>query len=118
VAYVGHPDLGAATAAALLQSTHKNKIYELTGAEAFNGAGVARLLSDALQRDIVSRDAPPAEFGAYLRSVHVPEFIIEGLLTNYAAAAAGEYASVSEDIKVLSGRPAGSLRDYIHALAG
>jgi NAD(P)H dehydrogenase (quinone) len=118
VAYVGHEDLGAATAAALLQPSHKNKVYELTGGEAFNGAGIARLLSDVLQRDIVSRDAPPAEFGAYLRSAHVPEYIIEGLLTSYAAAAAGEYASVSEDIKTLSGRPAGSLRDYIHSLGG
>jgi len=116
VAYVRHDDLGAATAAALLQSSHKNKIYELTGSEAFDGAGVAGLLSQALGRDIVSGAASPEEFGAYLRSVHVPEFIIEGLLSSYSAAAAGEYASVSEDIKKLSGRAAGSLRDYIRDL--
>jgi NAD(P)H dehydrogenase (quinone) len=108
--------LGAATAAALLQSSQKNKIFELTGSEAFDGPGVAGLLSQALGRDIVSRAAPPEQFGAYLRSVKVPEFIIEGLLTSYAAAAAGEYAAVSEDIKELSGRSAGSLREYIQGL--
>jgi NAD(P)H dehydrogenase (quinone) len=116
VAYVRHGDLGAAAAAALLESSHKNKIYELTGSEAFDAAGVAGLLSQALGRDIVSRAAPPEEFGAYLRSVKVPEFIIEGLLTSYAAAAAGEYAAVSDDIKTLSGRPAGSLRDFVREL--
>jgi NAD(P)H dehydrogenase (quinone) len=116
VAYVKHDDLGAATAAALLQANHKNTVYELTGSEAFDGTGVARLLSHALGRDIVSRDAPPEEFGTYLRSVKVPEFIIEALLTSYAAAAAGEYAAVSDDIKTLSGRAAGSLRDYIGEL--
>jgi NAD(P)H dehydrogenase (quinone) len=115
VAYVGHNDLGAATAAVLVQSGHENRTYSLTGSEAFDGAGVANLLSVALGRTIVSVDAPPQDFAAYLRSVSVPEYIIEGLLTSYAAAEAGEYSQVSDDIGKLSGRPAGSLRDYVRS---
>jgi hypothetical protein len=36
----------------------------------------------------------------------------------YAAAQAGEYATVTHDVKLLSGRPATPVRAHIKAMAG
>jgi hypothetical protein len=36
----------------------------------------------------------------------------------YAAAKAGEYATVTHDVKLLTGRPATPVRAYIKAIAG
>jgi NAD(P)H dehydrogenase (quinone) len=114
VAYITHQDIAAAIVGVLTGSGQDNKIYELTGPQAFNAYDIAEVLSQALNREIAVVDAPLESFATYFRSVGMPEYVVKGLVSIYAASGADEYAKVSNDISMLTGRPATSLREYIN----
>lgn len=118
VAYVTHVDIAAAAAAVLTQPGHENKTYELTGTEALDGFEIAAVISQTASREIKAANPPPEDAAAHFRSMGLPEFAVEGLLSMYAAAEAGEYATVTHDVETLSGRPAESVRAHIQAVAG
>lgn len=118
VAYVTHVDIAAAAAAVLTQPGHENKTYELTGAEALDGFEIAAVISQMAGREIKAANPPPEDAAAHFRSMGLPEFAVAGLVSMYAAAEAGEYATVTHDVETLSGRPAESARAHIKAVAG
>ena len=118
VAYVTHADIAAAAAAVLTQRGHEYKTYELTGPEALDGFQIAAIISEAVGRQIKTVDLAPEIAAANLRSAGLPEFAVEGIMSMYAAAQAGEYATVTHDVKLLSGRPATPVRAHIKAMAG
>jgi NAD(P)H dehydrogenase (quinone) len=113
VAYITHQDISAAIVGVMTGKGHDNKIYELTGPEAFNAYDIAAVLSEALNRKITAVEAPFKDFEAYFRSIGMPDFVVEGMLSMYAASGAGEYSAVSNDVATLAGRPPQSLREYI-----
>lgn len=55
------------------------------------------------------------DYAAMLRSFQLPEFVVSGVTSFMAAAAAGEYSAVSKDVERLAGRPATPLKDYLRA---
>nr|ACP17975.1 putative nucleoside-diphosphate-sugar epimerase [Pseudomonas nitroreducens] len=116
VAYVSHRDVAAAICSVLTTAGHDNRIYQLTGAEALNGLEIAEILGGVLGRPVRAMDASPDEFAASFREAGFPEFMVEGLLSIYAASGAGEYQSVSPDVGLLTGRRAESMRTYIQRL--
>ena len=105
VAYIARADVAAAIAGALTQDGHAGKTYELTGPEALDAFEIAAVLASALGKPVEAVDAAPAEFGKILAAHGLPPFVIDALLGLYAAAAAGEYATVSADAAKLAGRP-------------
>lgn len=117
VAYVTRADIAAATAAVLAGEGHAGRIYELTGPEALDLAGIAAVLSAARGHPVRSVDADPAEYGKVLATVGLPTFLVEALLGIYAAAAAGEYAAVSTDTARLAGRPVEAVSAFVKRLA-
>jgi NAD(P)H dehydrogenase (quinone) len=118
VAYVTHADIAAAAAAVLTQRGHEYKTYELTGPEALDGFQIAAIISEAVGRQIKAVDLAPEIAASNLRSAGLPEFAVEGIVSMYAAAQAGEYATVTHDVKLLSGRSATPVRAHIKAMAG
>jgi NAD(P)H dehydrogenase (quinone) len=117
VAYVTHSDIAASAAAVLTQRGHEYKTYELTGPEALDGFQIGAIISEAAGRQIKVMDLAPEIASANLRSAGLPEFAVEGIVSMYAAAQAGEYATVTHDVKLLSGRPATPVRAHIKAVA-
>lgn len=117
VAYVTHSDIAASAAAVLTQRGHEYKIYELTGPEALDGFQIAAIISETAGRQIKTVDLAPEIAAANLRSAGLPEFVVEGIVSMYAAAQAGEYATVTHDVKLLSGRPAMPIRAHVKAVA-
>lgn len=117
VSYVTHEDVAASAAAALTGAGAINTIYELTGSEAFDAHDIANVLSQVTGRTIKAVDLSLADLGGFFTSIGLPPFVVEGLVSFYAAAAAGEYAAVSGDVQKLTGRPAQSLRDYLRKFA-
>ena len=113
VAYVTHKDIAAVAAAVLTQRGHEGKTYELTGPEALDGFEIAAIISQATGREIKATDPALEEAAAHFRAMGLPEFAVEGLVSMYAAAEAGEYAMVTQDVEMLAGRPAESVRTYI-----
>jgi NAD(P)H dehydrogenase (quinone) len=116
VAYVTHGDVAACAAAVLTQRGHEYKTYELTGPEALDGFQIAAVISEASGREIKTVDLSPEIAAAALRAAGLPEFAVEGIMSMYAAAKAGEYATVTHDVKLLSGRPATSVRSHIKSI--
>lgn len=116
VAYVTHQDVAASAVAAASEAGHEGKIYELTGPAALDAFDIARLLSEATGKEIKVVDAAPDDYCAFFRSLEMPEFVVEALISIYAASAAGEYATVSSDVQTLTGRPATTFGDFIKTL--
>ena len=102
----------------LTQRGHEYKTYELTGPEALDGFQIGAIISEAAGRQIKVMDLAPEIASANLRSAGLPEFAVEGIVSMYAAAKAGEYATVTHDVKLLTGRSAVPVRAHIKAIAG
>ena len=115
VAYITHQDVASAIVAVLTGKGQDNTIYELTGPEAFNADDIAKVLSAELGKKISVIDATLDSFKEFFRSIGMPEFVVEGLSSIYVASGAGEYSEVSNDVNLLTGKPATSLRDYIRS---
>lgn len=113
VAYVTHEDIAASIAGVVKSEIDENCIYELTGSEAFNAYDIAEVLSDKLGRKVSAVDVIVDDFKAYLESLKLPEFVVEGLTSIYVASGEGEYSAVTGDVEMLAGRKASSMRDYL-----
>jgi len=117
VAYITRADIATAIASVLTQDGHVGKTYELTGPEAVDLSQIAAALSDALGKPIQAVDADPQEFAKVLASVGLPPYYVRALLGIFAAAAAGEYAAVSQDAEKFAGRPIEKVTDFVRRTA-
>lgn len=113
VAYIAHADIAEVAALALTMPAHDNRAYELTGPAALDGTEIAELLSLHHGRQIASVDAPYDDFRSHFYSLGMNEQAVEGLISLYLAAAAGEYSEVTGDVQLILGRPATSLATYL-----
>jgi uncharacterized protein YbjT (DUF2867 family) len=106
----------AEVAAAILAgpTAHIGKVYELTGPRSQDMHALAADYADALGRTITSVDVP---FEAWrdqeLRSRHVPDHVVEHLLTMARLHAANRYDRLTHDVEAITGRPATSARDFV-----
>ena len=116
VAYVDHKDVAGALAGALLDEGHANRIYEISGADAYSLTDLAALLSEVAGREVTAVEAPLSAFKENFRSMGWPEFVVEGVAGFFAAMGAGEYAAASTDVERLSGRPSTTEREYLKTL--
>lgn len=117
VAYVTHQDVAVAAAAALTGRAKINATYELTGPEGIDAFGLAQALSTQTGKPINAVDMSLDQLAAFFRSLGLPPFVVDGVTSFFAAAAAGEYAQASGDVETLTGRPAQSMRDYVKKFA-
>ncbi len=105
VAYVSRDDLARASAAACLDDTHAGRAYDLTGPEALSMPGLASALSEATGRAIRFDCVEESEFAGICRADGVPEWDIAVLASMYRAVDNGEFERVSDDIRILTGKP-------------
>jgi len=117
VAYVTHEDIAAAAAAALTGKAQANATYELTGPDGVSAFDLADHLSKLAGKPIKAVDLSLPDLSAFLGSVGLPPFVVAGVTSFFAAAAAGEYAAPSKDIEKLTGRAAQSMNDYLKKFA-
>lgn len=113
VAWVTHEDVADALAAVLTTPGHAHKIYEITGPAAPDSHEVAAILAALSGRAIQVVDLPYDDLAAHLRSAGLPEFVVTGVTSFYAALGAGEYAAVSKDVERLTGRPGTAIDAYL-----
>jgi uncharacterized protein YbjT (DUF2867 family) len=116
VSVVDVRDIAAVGAAALTESGHENKTYDLTGPQALSHAEMAAQLSEALNRNITFIDVPEQAFRDALHSFQMPDWQADGLIEDYAHYRRGEAAYVSSAVKDVTGVPPRSFaafaRDY------
>jgi len=106
VSVVDVRDIAAVAVAALTQSQHEGKTYDVTGPAALTHAEMAAQLSAALGRAVAFVDVPEREFREVLRSFHMPDWQADGLIEDYAHYRRGEAADISSAVKDATGEAA------------
>jgi uncharacterized protein YbjT (DUF2867 family) len=92
-------DIAEVAVAALTESGHEGKSYELTGPQALTHAEMAAHLSSALGRQVAFVDIPPEAMRDTLLSVGFPVWQADGLLEEYACYQRGEAAAVTSGVR-------------------
>ena len=109
-------DIAAAATAALTETGHEGKIYDLTGPQALSHSEVAHYLSDAIGRKITFVDIPPETMLETLLSVHFPTWQAQGLIEDYAHYQRDEASVVTSELQNATGKAPRSFetfaRDY------
>jgi uncharacterized protein YbjT (DUF2867 family) len=88
-------DIAAVAAAALTESNHANKIYNITGPEALTHTEMAMRFSDAFGYQVKFINVSPQEMRHALLHVGFPVWQADGLLEDYAHYARGEASEIS-----------------------
>jgi uncharacterized protein YbjT (DUF2867 family) len=113
IAMIDPFDVGAVAAAVLTGSGHEGRTYELTGPEAVTYRDVATELSRVGRTRIEYVDVPPAAAREGLVASGMPDWLIQHLDGAFAKIRAGEFASTTDAVAVLTGRPPRSVADFV-----
>jgi uncharacterized protein YbjT (DUF2867 family) len=103
VSVVDVRDIAAVAGAALTESGHEAKTYDLTGPEALTHAEMATKLSEALNRPVTFVDVPEQAMREALRGFHMPDWQADGLIEDYAHYRRGEACEISSAIEDVTG---------------
>jgi NAD(P)H dehydrogenase (quinone) len=114
VAAVARADV-ARVATTLLTSpdAHGGNTYNLTGREALSLTEVARIVTAATGKQTTFHDETIE--AAYASRAHygAPPWQVDAWVSTYTAIATGELAEINDNVRVLTGRPPITLRDYL-----
>ncbi len=114
-------DIAAAATAALTESGHAGKTYDLTGPAALTHAEIAAELSRALGHPVEYVGLDEAAMRDALRTHGMPDWMAEGLVEDYAHYRRGEAADVADGVRAATGKAprafATFVRDYAQAFA-
>lgn len=109
----------AEAAAAVLQDPHGHArtTYELTGPDSLSMAEVAETLTAVTGRP--ASYVPETVQEAYASRAHwgAPDWQVAAWVSTYTAIAAGEFDGVTDDVPLLTGRPATPLADVLRDAA-
>ncbi|MGW2236728.1 NAD(P)H-binding protein [Streptomyces sp. NPDC001759] len=104
-------DVAAVAVHALTEEGHGGRAYTLTGPEAISAAEqtrqLGRLLGVPLRFEELNRDQARAGLGG-----RYPEPVVEALLASADRLSAGAKAHVEDTVGEVTGRPAGTFRDW------
>jgi len=89
--------------------THARKTYELTGPEDLTFAQISAMLG------VQYVDESMEEAKASRRAPNVEDWLIDAWISTYTAVRDGEEAGVTEDVKLITGRPATRLQETLKA---
>jgi uncharacterized protein YbjT (DUF2867 family) len=105
VSVVDVRDIASVAVAALTQTCHEGKTYDVTGPVALTHSQMAAELSAALERPVTYVDVPELQFREKLGSIGMPDWQAEGLMEDFAHYRRGEAAEVSDSIQRVTGAP-------------
>jgi uncharacterized protein YbjT (DUF2867 family) len=115
-------DVADVAAAALTQSIHEGRTYELTGPEALSYTEMASQLSQGLGKPIEYIDMPPQAMLQTLLDLGVPAWRADGLMEDYDYCRRAEAAAVTTAVyDVIHREPTRFSQfaaDYAHQFAG
>jgi len=115
IAYISRDDLARATAGALLNSGHSEKIYALTGPYALSMPELAAAISRATGHEVRFEGATEAEYAEACRTgaEALPEHFIQVLTSIYRAVDNHEFGTATDHVERLSGTPAEPAEQYL-----
>ncbi|MDQ8201739.1 NAD(P)H-binding protein [Pelagicoccus sp. SDUM812003] len=110
--FVDADDIAEAAVAALTESAHSNRLYELTGPELLTFADLAKILSEETGYKIKFKNVSHESFLESLSKSGVPEPLIQLLDYLFAHILDGRNAHLSDGVQQALGRPPKSFRDF------
>jgi len=116
VAFALRREIGEAAGNVLVQSTHQDKTYEITGAAAYSFEDVARELSLLSGKKISYNQLDSAAYSAHLRQLGVPDHFVQMLAAFTADIKNNRHAGISRDLEVLLGRKPAGLTEALKEL--
>jgi uncharacterized protein YbjT (DUF2867 family) len=114
VSVVDVRDIAAVAVAALTQTRHAGKTYDITGPEALTHFQMAAQLSRALDRPVTFVDVPEQEFRKALRAIGMPDWQADGLIEDYAHYRRGEASDVSGAVQECTGTAPRPFAEFAH----
>jgi NAD(P)H dehydrogenase (quinone) len=131
VGFVARDDIADAAVAVLLGGSDEATLasaspggrldghtYDLTGPQALTFYDVASALSRASGREVTYHAETLEEAYQSRARYDAPDWMVEGWVTSYAAAATGELDVVTDDIARLSGHPAQTFAEFLQRNPG
>jgi len=113
-AAVAHDDIAAAAVAVLRDpADHLGKTYSLTGPEAITIAEASAVASERLGKPFSYHEETVDEAYRSRASYGAPDWEVDSWVSTYTAIAVGELAGVTDDVRLLTGRPPLSLDDLL-----
>lgn len=104
VSVVDVRDIAEVAFAALTESGHEGKSYDITGPQALTHAEMAAYLSTALSRQVAFVDVPPEAMREALLGIGFPVWQADGLLEEYALWSQDAAAIVTSDVENVTGK--------------
>lgn len=115
--FVDVDDIAEIAFAALTQSIHSRKLYEITGPRAFTFAEAIGEIAQATGRDIRFIAAPPTEFRAQLVAAGVPAAEADLVIYLFATVLDGRNTPLADGVQRALGRPPRDFSDYVRRTA-
>ena len=107
-------DIADVAVAALTETGHEGKIYDLTGPQALTHTEMAQYLTAAIGRQITFIDIPPDAMRDTLLGVGFPDWQAEGLMEDYAHYRRGEASVIASGVQDATGKPPRSFEAFAH----
>lgn len=112
--YVDVRNVGEASAVVLANPrAHTGKIYSITGSEALTHSQMADIFSQQLSKEVVHISPSAEEYKKKLAEFDVPDFLHEFLAGLYSTIAKGQWAAVSNDYTLLTGKNPITFTDFV-----
>jgi uncharacterized protein YbjT (DUF2867 family) len=100
-----HPsDVAAVAMHSLTESSSNKKGYELTGPEPLSFPDMTQILSAVIGKKLDYVDESDEEFSMDLRSMSLPEYVIDGLVQTFAYVRKGDFAHVTDTVETVTGK--------------
>jgi uncharacterized protein YbjT (DUF2867 family) len=107
-------DVAAVVAALLLQPEGRvGHVYELTGPQVLDTAGLAEQFSRALGRPIAAEDMPADGLSQQLTAAGLPDHVAQHIVTMARLHREDRYNRATDDVEQILGRQACSVEQYV-----
>jgi uncharacterized protein YbjT (DUF2867 family) len=110
--FVDTRDIAAVAAEVLTGKGYEGNTYTLTGPAALGIAEVAKLLSEAAQREIKYVDVPEAAARDGMLQAGLPQWMVDALADLHASQKQDRWTAVTSDIEKVLGKPATSFEQF------
>ena len=117
ISHVDVRDIAAVATQALTGGNHEGRAYTLTGPEALTYEEVADELSAALGRTITHVSLPPSDLKQGMLAGGMPEQLADRMLDLERYLREGRASSISDDIKLVTGKNPRRFRDFLRETA-
>jgi len=107
-------DVAAVAVKALTEEGHTGKAYTLTGPEALAGSEIAKILSEAIGREIRFINLPPEQLRQALLATGMSEWSADALLDLQRYYREGKAATVTNDVEQVVGRKPVRFAQFVH----